>query len=271
MAKKKITQLKKITSAEDTDLLLIQRSNEGTYSMKFEDLMVHVEEKIAESSVGGTVKLTTTTPLQSKISSDVPFVINFSYTTSVYNKKGSVKVYINNELKLEYGISEGNYDLDVTKYLVRGDNTVKLEVSNSEGVTDFLIFSVNVVSLSVTSTFTNLGVFSEDILFNYTANGNLSKDLYIKIDDEVVHTETLTSSGVFRTCTIPKPADGVHTLTCYIESELDGTVLKSNILSYTISCITETGTTPIIASDFDKKRSRSILNTYYSLYCSNTR
>lgn len=78
---------------------------------------------------------------------------------------GIATLSINNIRKLSYSIPQGPSELDITSYLSAGENTVRIQVENSEGSKKTLIYTVNVISLSLTTTFNALDLYQGAIAF----------------------------------------------------------------------------------------------------------
>jgi hypothetical protein len=71
------------------------------------------------------------------VSADSPVILEYSYTSldeDKYSDGDGVGVLtINNIQQSSFSVPQGNNTLDVTKYLKNGTNTIKIQVTNSEG------------------------------------------------------------------------------------------------------------------------------------------
>lgn len=108
---------------------------------------------------------------------------------------GIATLSINNIRKLSYSIPQGPSELDITSYLSAGENTVRIQVENSEGSKKTLIYTVNVISLSLTTTFNALDLYQGAIAFPYTVSGQGEKTVYFILDGKQIGTEIVSSSG----------------------------------------------------------------------------
>jgi hypothetical protein len=130
------------------------------------------------------------------------------------------------------------------------------------------VYSVNVVALTITSTFDATTAHSGDILYTYTPYGNVAKTVYFILDDEVIGTADVSTSGRQQPFTIPAQEHGAHTFKVYFETTIDGQTIPSNELYYDLICVEEGNNTPIIASAFKKTSMVQLetINIYYSVY-----
>ena len=161
---------------------------------------------------------------------------------------------VNNIQQLSFPVPQGDNVLDITKYLKDGTNTIKIQVTNSEGNYRALSYTVNVLSLSVTTTSPLMAIYNlENVGFQYTVNGTGSKDVYLIIDGNVIRTETVTSSGQSRQFTIPRLPDGAHTIEIYATSNSEGGTIKSNVIKAGVIWYSNETSSPIILIKSDLK------------------
>ena len=60
-------------------------------------------------------------------------------------------------------VPQGDSPIDVAEYLTPGEHTVKLKVTNSEGLGKMLTYTVTVVSLQMTTTMDAMAIYSGDV------------------------------------------------------------------------------------------------------------
>ncbi|MCD8308877.1 MAG: DUF6273 domain-containing protein [Clostridia bacterium] len=150
-------------------------------------------------------------------------------------------------------IDQGTNSVNATEYLSSGTNYFKIQVTGGEsGTIKTLTFTINVVDIALTSTFSDTTAYDSSISFLYRVTGkNLSKTMYFYIDDELydeVDIGTSHNVQLTETINLAKYGHGHHVLTCYFTTE-EGA--KSPVLTYDI--IFSTGdSTPIIGSTFDE-------------------
>lgn len=149
-------------------------------------------------------------------------------------------------------VEQGIVAWDCSKYLVAGDNSITVSVTDSYSVNRTLTFSVQVVSLSISSTFDEYQAYAGDISFRYTPVGAIQKNVIFKLDNKVVATVPTTANNRQMTQTIPAQAHGAHVLEVYIEAEISGSTVKSNVLRYALVCYVSGNNTPVIATAYNE-------------------
>lgn len=163
---------------------------------------------------------------------------------------GIATLSINNIRKLSYSIPQGPSELDITSYLSAGENTVRIQVENSEGSKKTLIYTVNVISLSLTTTFNALDLYQGAIAFPYTVSGQGEKTVYFILDGKQIGTEIVSSSGRSRVYSIAALPDGPHILRAYAEVATDSGIVKSNELQIGFLCYTSSTTSQLILINY---------------------
>ena len=163
---------------------------------------------------------------------------------------GSLKILINGITKVNKSVKQGEIVEELKDILSLGTNTVKITVSDVYGNSRSIIMSITTEALSIVSSFDASVAYEGDIQFTYTPVGNMEKTVYILLDDEVIATSTVTTSGRQQSYTIPAPPHGAHELKVYFKAMFDGTMVQSNTLYYEIICVERGNNTPIIACAF---------------------
>lgn len=169
-------------------------------------------------------------------------------TCEVYTKTATTD-YV---LRRTDTIQQGTNAVTITPYLQPGTNYVKLQVTAGEsGTVKVLVFTVNVVDISLTSSFDATQAYNSSISFMYRVTGrNISKVMHFKIDDEPEWTTDIgTSHNVQLTeiINLAKYGHGDHILKCWFVTG-DGAI--SPTLTYDIM-FDMSSVTPIISSVFD--------------------
>ena len=165
---------------------------------------------------------------------------------------GTMILYINNAIKLTRSIPQGDFIVDITKYLNSGNNTVKIKITDVYGNARTIAFTVNKLSLTITSTFDDTVPYSESINFPYTPTGNATKTVHFIMDGIEIGTAEVTTSGRQQNFTVAKKAHGSHKFEVYFTVDLDGELVPSNHLYYDIMFTTIGTTTPIISCSYNK-------------------
>lgn len=148
-------------------------------------------------------------------------------------------------------IVQGTHNLSISEWLTTGINYFKIQVTGGEsGLLKTLTFTINVVDIALTSTFSDTQVYTSSISFLYRVTGkNLKKTMYFFIDGEEyeqVDIGTAHNVQLTETLNLAKYGHGHHILTCYFLTE-DGA--RSPELTYDIMFDAGEATT-IIGSTF---------------------
>ena len=177
--------------------------------------------------------------------------LKFSYASvdedGIDDGPGIGKVIVGNATKHTFTVLQGDNTLDVTSYLADGTNTVYIQVENSEGAKKPLSYTITVAAAYMTSAFDISAPFTGAIPFVYTPTGLAEKVVHFELDGNEIGTATVTTSGRQQSYNIPAQSHGAHRLRAWFECEFEGTTVTSNVLSFTIICIEEGNTDPIIA------------------------
>ena len=193
------------------------------------------------------------------VAENVPVTLKFSYTSidadGMNDGQGSGELLIDNLKVTGFNVPQGSYELDVTQYLQKGTNNLKIKVTNSEGSYRSLTYTVNVLALSIESNFPTMGTYNQDsVAVQYTVSGEGSKTVYFVLtkqvygaEPQVLATETLTSSGQSRQFTVDKPASsGSYILEIYVTAGSGENIVKSNTISIGMIWYSQTDTQPFI-------------------------
>lgn len=165
---------------------------------------------------------------------------------------GTLTVKVNGVTKITKTVEQGEIKVDLKDYLTIGSNRIKLTVTDVYGNNRTINFSVNVVDLSLTSSFDSSVRYSDTILFPYIPTGAVEKTVHFILDDAEIGTVTTAASGRQFTYVIPKQIHGRHKLKVYFTATINGNEVTSNVLYYEIACIEDGNKTPIITSNFNQ-------------------
>lgn len=201
-----------------------------------------------------------------------PILFNWSSTEdSIPTGNGILTVTVNKSVRVNKSIAQGPIEIDVKDYLVSGQNTIRIAVSDVYSNTKFINYTVSVITLSISSTFDATVPRTEPFYFYYTPVGNIAKTVYFILDNEVIHTETINTSNRQESYQIPMRPHGMHTLLVYFESEVEGNIIRSNELYYEIIYVAAGNETPIITSTFRETtvEQYTVLKIPYVVYTPN--
>lgn len=177
-----------------------------------------------------------------------PAILSYLYENSE-DLDATVQYIVNNVDKFTTKIISGNIiNFDVAQYLDNGYNYVQVKVTDMKGSSKSLIYTVNTISLSISSTFDSSIVYTEDITFRYTPVGDIRKVIHFEIDGTELEPDIVSTSGRQQS-RILSFSNGVHALKVWASAELNDKTINSNILSYEV--MYTSGDSILIASDFD--------------------
>lgn len=181
---------------------------------------------------------------------------------------GTARIMVNNVQKAALNVRQGAVRIDVSEYCGVGANVVKITVSDVYGNSRTINFSVQVVSISISSTFDSSTPYTGVILFPYTPVGNIQKTVRFKLDGTEIDTVVTSVSGRQMSYTLAQQAHGAHVFEVYFDCEINGQTVESNHLRYEIISIEAGETAPIIVSDFRMTTAPqyTTLNIPYTVY-----
>ena len=181
---------------------------------------------------------------------------------------GSLAIYVSGAVKHTSNVEQGAFRFNVAPYLINGKNTVRVSVSDVYGNTKSIVYTINVVVLTITSTFDGGIAYNGAIVYTYTPMGSMEKTIYFVLDGKQIGTATVFTSGREQNFTIPAQTHGSHKFEVYYETTIDGQIIPSNKLVYDLICIEEGNSTPIISSTFNKTSMVQLetVDIYYSVY-----
>lgn len=160
---------------------------------------------------------------------------------------GAMIVYVNGNAKATINAPQGNVSVDISSYLDTGTNTVKLTITDSTGNSKSRTFTINVISLYLTSAFDWTVIQTGTVVFAYIPYGSISKTVHFKIDGIEIGTATTLVSGRQMTYIIPAQTHGEHTLEVYMTTTINGETVTSDSLFYDIIWIPGSSNIPVIA------------------------
>ena len=215
--------------------------------------------------------VTLTNELDSRIISvaeNVPVILKFNYTSidsdGMNDGQGSGELLIDNIKIVGFNVPQGSYELDVTQYLQKGTNNLKIKITNSEGVYRSLSYTINVLALSIESNFPTMGIYNQDsVAVQYTVSGEGSKTVYFILtkqaygaEPQILPTETITSSGQSRQVTINKPtSSGSYILEIYASAGSGENIIRSNTISIGMIWYSQTDTQPFVLINTSQTKS----------------
>lgn len=190
-------------------------------------------------SGGSTYNITLANLLESRVitvakGDNVTLKFKYSSVDSEGYDDGSgvCVVSVNSIKKATVSAAQGENEIDVTNYLADGENAVKIVVSNSEDNSRTLTYTVNVMVLSITSTFPEMGLYTNDstVSIPYVVTGQGEKKVSFFLNETTLKTETISTSGRSHTYDLSGIAPGAYVFRAYAEAESQGNTIRSNEL-----------------------------------------
>ena len=183
------------------------------------------------------------------VASGTEVKLKFNYQ-SENSTIGTAMIYIDDVVKGTKSITskEDGNEIDVSEYLKSGYNKLTLICIDSYGHQAQLIYIINVVSLSLTTSFNDAKSYTGtyfEVPYVLTADGD--KMMHFEFDSEDT-TEIISSSGsnLKKRIYFGSRSHGVYTLKVYAEMEVSGQIITSDI--YNFEVMYAIGTTPLISS-----------------------
>ncbi|MBQ8570264.1 MAG: hypothetical protein IJ444_02000 [Kiritimatiellae bacterium] len=216
---------------EDTATTLPAGSGSGGGSSATITLNNLLESTILTTAVGGEA------------------VLRFSFESSEDDSGGTAYIYVGGNLKGTSSIISGENSIDVGQYIGEGTNEVKLTCTDIYSNSKSLSYTVNAISLRVTSTFDDSQIYFSDISVRYIPYGAIEKTMHFVVDD-VDTTVVVSETGKQQTQLLTGLYHGTHVLKIYATANVNGVEITSNELLFDLIYIEEGVTTPMIASAY---------------------
>lgn len=222
----------------------------------FEDSAVTLPEGGGGGGSSNVVTLTNNLPstdITAVVDGDV--LLEFNYISSEDEiGDGTAYVYVGDVLKMTKKISPGDNTINIGACVSEGTNVVKLTCVDKYSNSRSLSYTVEIVSLKLSSTFDDTIPYSTDINYTYVPVINATKTVHFILDGKELGTQEITTSGRQETYVIPKQPHGSHTLEVYFTVKINGIEVPSNHLYYDLICVVDGGTTPIISCSYNNNK-----------------
>ncbi|GEM_PF-1262250 len=228
----------------------------GKYAFEMRNGVLHPvnANSLAASSI---VKLTFVSEGVMTVSHGNSAWLRYNFSSTVDEEEtgaGTVVYTVNGKRVAVATIAQGENSFDTGAHLILGTNTVVVEVTDSYGTTRKLTYTIDAVSISISSTFDDSQVFQGAISYKYIPIGALEKTIHFILDGEEIGTTVTSVTNRQQTYTISAQSHGNHSLEVYITAEISGSVIESNRLYYELICLKEGNMTPVIASAFREEK-----------------
>lgn len=226
------------------------------------------------SSSGVLMKLKNLTGSVLSVAAGTNAVLSYSFTSvdtsdNSETGEGTVQYTINGAVVLTENISQGEHTVDITRFLRVAANTVRMKVTDSYGTARTLTWTVNVVSVELTSTFDDTQIYSSNVIFRYTPKGDGEKRVHFVLDGVEQDTVTTSSSNRQLSKVFSGLSNGAHKLKVYMVAVVGGMNIRSNELFYEFIYADAHSDRPVIVSSFDETKEveqYSVLSIPYLVY-----
>ena len=182
-------------------------------------------------------------------------VINLSWYSiedGISTGVGTVKIVdkILGQTKQVYEVQQGDIEIDVTSFLVMGNNELEITISDVYNNSRPINFNITTVSISISSYFDGTAAYTGNITYTYTPVGAIEKTVHFILDGKEIDTQTVTTSNREQSFIIPAQPHGNHTFKVYFTGKIDGIDVESNPLEYDLICYETGNRTPVISIPF---------------------
>jgi hypothetical protein len=169
---------------------------------------------------------------------------------------GIGSLIVNQVKKANVAVQQKLNTLDITKYLALGANSVELIVENSEGKTKSLTYQIEIISLSLTTKFKEMDIYTADTDFSFVITGAGTKTVHYIMDGVEIDSEVLTNTTkLAHTYKIPMQSPGDHIFEVYADMEVNNMEVKSNTITLGMMYVSDTMVDTFILSNFTQKTS----------------
>lgn len=177
--------------------------------------------------------------------------LEFEYSsTEDPTGNGMAYVYVGDVLKMTKKIITGYNRLNIGECIVNEINEIKLTCMDQYGNSKNLRYTVEAVSLQLSSLFDDTIPYNSEINYTYTPTANMTKTVHFILDGKEIGTQEVTTSGREEQYIIPKQPHGSHMLEVYFTVRINDEDVPSNRLYHDLICVTDGATTPIISCSY---------------------
>lgn len=179
-------------------------------------------------------------------------MFNWSSTADGYTTgNGTLTVQVGSVTVINRTVPQGEISADIARYLRSGSNRVRATITDSYGNVKTIIFTVSVISLSLTSSYSQSQVQTGAFDIPYVVTGTGEKTIYFIIDGTPSGTATVSTSGRQSTYSVNALSHGEHVVEIYSTSTVDGAEVESNHVYLSVLSSVSGHTEPIIASTYN--------------------
>lgn len=172
-----------------------------------------------------------------------PQLQTFAYgadATIVYNfesdgaDSGVASYYVNASLKNSQKINTGEISIDLKEYLRTGTNAVRVVVTDKVGKSAELLFTIEIVSLVISSSFDDTKVYTSNVPIDFKVSGETTKTSHVRINGTEYPEYDITSKQNERRVTFSDLDHGIFKIELYATATINGKDITSNVLTYNL-------------------------------------
>ena len=198
-------------------------------------------------SVDDDIILTTSTPSSIACVKSDTLVFEYTFAREVQTTRmGNERVYIDGTLYSSKSIAQGEHEVTLSN-LENSNHTIEIQVT-SGSLSSSLVYNVEVVELTINSTFDGFGIYTNPIIYRYTPIGNVEKTMHFVIDEKE-YTQIVNESNKAMTYQFNTLSHGSHKVKVYATAKIGTKDVTSNVLSYDL-VVNNGGTDTIIGCPF---------------------
>ncbi|KAA2224503.1 CotH kinase family protein [Chryseobacterium sediminis] len=183
--------------------------------------------------------------------SEVRIVFSWSSIDSVDGSEtggGTASILKGNTILFNKNINQGANDIDITPYILAGDNTITLSITDSYGNNRKLKYDIQTIALALSTTYDKTTINSGPIIFRYIPTGNVEKTIHFKLNGSDLPPVITSINNKELLYEIPAQSHGVHILEVYMTADLSGEIIESNHLFTDIISVVAGNLTPLVSS-----------------------
>ena len=184
---------------------------------------------------------------------------------------GDYRVYVNGVSVATASVAQGQFTTrDVQKYLKSGRNSIRVRMMDVYNQIFDVVYTVNVVKVTLTSTFSETTVRTGAFTVPYTASGqDCIKIVHFKVDSDEPLTVEVEDDGVLKYFNIPAQTHGTHKLEMWATADVNDTIVETEHLHFEFIA-TESGNRNPIVQIFGEEPTAigqyDTLNIPYAVY-----
>lgn len=202
-----------------------------------------------------------------------PIELIFKYSSvdseGINDGPGIGTLIVNDVRKDTIAVYQRTNTIEISKHLALGENTVQLVVENSNNDIATLTYQINVISLSLSTNFKDMDIYTADVDFAFVIVGAGTKTVHYLMDGEEIDSEEITNTNkLAHTYKIPMQTAGDHVFEVYADMEVNNMTICSNTLTLGMMYVTPEMVNTYILSNFSQKKTAQgeVINIPYLVY-----